>query len=125
VVARPQWRAEVVTIKMDFEAPPGTWIAENDYHARLAANTTISQLQGTLSSHAATTLRLEFPPLGAPSASKFAVEPFPDPSYHKAFLKRLEHIPGFWCCRLPNGPKGKGGTPYNAMIMGKGIEHRQ
>ena len=110
---------------MDAGQAPGTLVAEDDYHALLGANTSVQQLQEQLGSHAFATIRLEFPQdTVAARQNMFAVEPFLDRTLQDGFEKRLQHMPGFWCCRQPDGPLGKGGSPYSPLIMRKGIEYR-
>jgi hypothetical protein len=115
----------VLTIKLDTHESPGTVVSENSYHMRIGANATVGQLRTALASNEAATLRLEFPQESASARQdKFALEPFADQKAQDGFLRRIEHLPGFWCCRHPTGPQGKGGTPYSPMILGQGIEYR-
>lgn len=110
---------------MDENAPPGTLTTEDAYHLRAGPNTTLGALQARLDGAAAKVLRLEFVLLESSDEVTFVLEPFDDPKLQKRFESRLEHMPGFWCCRKPDGPMGPGGTPYGDMLMGRGIVHRK
>ena len=107
------WCAGIVTVKLDTSMSPGKLLRENDYHMRLGANTTVDGFQASFGRSDAKVLRLEFPQEGLPALyDQFASEPFGDAKLQDAFVRRISHLPGFWCCRSPDGPKGKGGLPY-------------
>jgi hypothetical protein len=116
--------ADVLSLKLGHEVDAGLVLREDDFHWVLGSNSTIEQVVSNLNSVPNKVLQLQFDEQDTMRTHKFVVEPFPDSAYQKGFLRRLEHMPGFWCCRQPNGPLGKGGTPYAPMILYRGIEHR-
>lgn len=116
--------ADILNVKLDVLARPGEISVEDEYHYRLGANTSVEVASSRLRDADVKVIQLEF--LAAATSQKvtFVQEPFRDPVKQRMFVKRIEHMPGFWCCHQPNGPVGKGGVPYNKMIVGEGIVHR-
>jgi hypothetical protein len=116
--------ADILNVKLDVLAPAGEISAEDEYHYRVGANTSVEIMSSRLRHADVKVIQLEFLAAAASQTITFVQEPFRDPVQQRFFLKRLEHMPGFWCCHQPNGPVGKGGVPYNKMILGEGIVHR-
>ena len=115
-----------MTLRVEAAQPAGVLVKEDDYHIRIGANPTDKQLQQALSLHQnVTVLKLEFDQQAVHRTNKFFAEPFTLRETQRGFDERMRHMPGFWCCREPDGPHGKGGTPYPAMLEGKGVEYRQ
>ena len=117
-------RADAITLKLDESAPAGRVAIEDAYHLRAGPNTSLHTLQESLDAVSASVVRLDFVLLQSSDEVTFALEPFDDQDLQKRFEYRLEHMPGFWCCRQPDGPKGIGGTSYGDILLGKGIVHR-
>lgn len=73
----------------------------------LPGQLTDTDLQQVLKTHAGAKL-LHFSNVSA------AIRGFTDIAAQQSFLKRLEHLPGFWCCRkVPEGQDG--GVSYRLV----------
>jgi hypothetical protein len=113
-----------VIVKLGQDTEAGALEREDAFHWVLGGNSTVHQVMSRLGSVTHKVIQLHFDKQEAIRSRRFVKEPFPDTALQQGFMTRLKHLPGFWCCRQPNGLFGSGGTPYSPMILQQGIEHR-
>jgi hypothetical protein len=114
-------RADVLNIKLDVEALPGVLVREDEYHVRMGAGATDAQWTTALGEHSAKVLRLEYERGPGKDPARFFAEPFTDASAQAGFMKRLDRIPGIFCCAVRSSPARKGAF-YKSLLMGQGVE---
>lgn len=120
----PAVRADVLNIKLDAAAAPGAVVGEDQYHIRLGAGASDEHWRAAVGQHTARVVRLEFEREAGPNPPAFFAEPFADSTTQTGFIKRLEHIPGIFCCGVRTSP-GRKGAHYKSLLMGNGIEFIQ
>jgi hypothetical protein len=124
VLPNTSMHADIMILKLDILASGGEMSREDEYHYRIGANTSVEIISSRLRDVPVKVIQLEFLAANGSQKLSFVKEPFRDPVQQQMFVKRIEHMPGFWCCHQAQGPVGKGGVPYNKMILGQGIVHQ-